>query len=79
MKAQQLQPGEPLFLKPGYGPGFKSMRDVTDDLNKEIQARRVAEQKAKEEFDAKIKADPEWATRPSTTFIIPKGGIRYGR
>jgi hypothetical protein len=71
MKCHQVQPGEPLFLTPG--PREKSMREITDELNREAQARREAEAK----FANQPKLTPEEAA-PSgkITFVF---NPNYGR
>ncbi len=75
MKCQQVQPGEPLFMKPKPPP--KSMRQFSEEQAKEAQARREAEDRAKKELDAKVQADPEYFTKPNK-FTIAKDGT-YGR
>ena len=75
MKAQQLAPGEPLFLRPGPAP--KSIRQLSEEQAREAQHRRELEAKTKTELDAKVQADPEYFTRPNK-FTIAQDGT-YGR
>jgi hypothetical protein len=52
----------------------KSMREVTEEINREATARRALEAKAKLEHEARLKIDPNYMNAPSKiNFVFTPG------
>ena len=56
----------------------KSMREVTDECNRQAARDRASEQRAAQDVQARVKADPDYLTRPSKIkFEFTPGYGRY--